>query len=80
MAAVPVRSDYSRLAKFPEVYYGQVTSKAPFFGGERAVTGRGSTQHIASLSADKTATSCVDGPRRAGGVRGDPELPFFGSS
>jgi hypothetical protein len=27
--------------KFPEVYHGQGISKAPFSGGERAVTGQG---------------------------------------
>lgn len=38
--------------------------------------GRGGTQHIASSSADDTATSCVSGPLRAGGVPADPELLF----
>lgn len=41
--------------------------------------GRGGTQHIASLSAGNTATSCVAGPLRTGGRKADPELPFFGS-
>ena len=41
--------------------------------------GRGGTQHIASSSADDTATSCVAGPQRAGGRKADPGLPFFGS-
>ncbi len=77
---VPVRSDFSRITKFPEVYHGQGISKAAFSGGERAVTGRGGTQHIGSLSAGKTATSCVAGPLRAGGVRRDPELRVFGSA
>ncbi len=39
--AVPVRSDFSRFTKFPEVYHGERISKAPFSGGERAVTGQG---------------------------------------
>ncbi|WP_368630269.1 hypothetical protein [Klebsiella pneumoniae] len=34
---------------------------------------------MASLSAGNTATSCVVGPLRAGGVRRDPELGVFGS-
>ena len=41
--------------------------------------GRGGTQHIASSSADDTATSCVAGLPGAGAVAADPELPFFGS-
>ena len=41
--------------------------------------GRGGTQHIGSLTAGKTATSCVAGPLCAGGVRRDPELGVFGS-
>ena len=41
--------------------------------------GRGRTQHIASQPAENTATSCVAGPLRAGGVRRDPGLTFFGS-
>ncbi|OLP11807.1 hypothetical protein AGG97_20245 [Klebsiella michiganensis] len=38
--AVSSGSDFSRLDKFPEVYHGQGISKAPFYGGERAVTGQ----------------------------------------
>ena len=38
------------------------------------------TPHIASQSADNTATSCVAGPLRAGAVPEDPELVFFGSA
>lgn len=34
---------------------------------------------MASKSAGNTATSCVAGPLRAGGVRRDPGLLFFGS-
>lgn len=34
---------------------------------------------MASFSAGNTATSCVAGPLRAGGVRRDPGLTFFGS-
>lgn len=41
--------------------------------------GRGRTQHIASQSAENTATSCVAGPQRAGGRKADPGLLFFGS-
>lgn len=41
--------------------------------------GRGGTQHIASSSADDTATSCVAGLPGAGAVAADPELVFFGS-
>lgn len=57
----------------------QGTGKAPFSGGERAVTGQGGTQHIASLAADNTAASCVIGLQRAVGTDGDPELPVFGT-
>ena len=39
--AVPYGSDFSRFTKFPEVYHGERISKAPFSGGERAVTGQG---------------------------------------
>ncbi|WP_411974160.1 hypothetical protein, partial [Salmonella enterica] len=39
----------------------------------------GGTQHIWSLTAGNTATSCVSGPLRAGGAESDPELPFSGS-
>ncbi len=39
--AVPVRSDFSRLTKFQEVYHGQGISKALNSGGERPVTGQG---------------------------------------
>lgn len=42
--------------------------------------GRGGTQHIASLSAENTSTSCVSGPLRGGGAESDPELVFFGSA
>lgn len=42
--------------------------------------GRGETQHIASLSAEDTATSCVTEPLRVGASVGDPELTFFGSA
>lgn len=41
--------------------------------------GRGGTQYIASISASNTATSCVAGPLRAGGVPADPEPPEIGS-
>ena len=41
--------------------------------------GRGGTQHIASSVAEYTATYCVMGPLRAGGVRRDPEQHLFGS-
>ncbi len=34
---------------------------------------------MASFSAGNTATSCVAGPLRAGGVRRDPGLGVFGS-
>ncbi|HBJ1160709.1 TPA: hypothetical protein LAQ42_004447 [Escherichia coli] len=34
---------------------------------------------MASLSAGNTATSCVVGPLRAGGVRRDPGQPEIGS-
>lgn len=37
--AFPVGSDFTRSAKFPEVYHGQGISKAPFPGGDRVVTG-----------------------------------------
>lgn len=35
---------------------------------------------MASLSAGNTATSCVVGPLRAGGVRRDPGLTEIGSA
>jgi hypothetical protein len=38
---VPVRSDFSVISPFPEVYHGQGISKAAFSGGEQAVTGQG---------------------------------------
>ena len=41
--------------------------------------GRGGTQHIASSSADDTATSCVAGLPGAGAVAADPEQPEIGS-
>lgn len=41
--------------------------------------GRGETQHIASSSADSTATYCVSSPLRAVVRKEDPELTFFGS-
>lgn len=41
--------------------------------------GRGETKHIASLSAEDTATSCVTEPLRVGASVGDPELKVFGS-
>lgn len=37
---VPVRSDFSRITKFPEVYHGYVLSKAAFHGAARPVTER----------------------------------------
>jgi hypothetical protein len=77
--AVPVRSDFLAYLYFPEVYHGEGISKAAFSGGERAVTWRGRTQHIASLSADNTATYCVAGPLRTGGAEEDPEPGVFGS-
>lgn len=77
--AVSGRSDFFAYNNFPEVYHGQGISKAAFSGGERPVTGQGGTQHIGSLTAGKTATSCVAGPLCAGGVRRDPELRVFGS-
>ncbi len=40
---------------------------------------RGGTQHISSLSTERTTISCVAGPLRAGGAESDPELPVFGS-
>ncbi|MER4314765.1 hypothetical protein J8973_27045, partial [Klebsiella pneumoniae] len=40
---------------------------------------RGVPQHIGSLPAEKTATSCVSGPLRAGGAEADPEPPEIGS-
>ena len=42
--------------------------------------GRGGTQHIASLLAGNTATSCVAGPLRAGGAEADPGPAEIGSS
>ena len=48
-------------------------------GGGGRSRGRGGTQHIASQSADNTATSCDAGPLRAGGVVEDPGLGVFGS-
>lgn len=42
--------------------------------------GRGGTQHIASSSADDTATSCVAGLPGAGAVAADPEQPEIGSA
>lgn len=41
--------------------------------------GRGGTQHIASFTAENTATSCVSWQLRAGVSEEDPELAFFGS-
>ena len=41
--------------------------------------GRGGTQHIASLLAGNTATSCGAGPLRAGGAPADPGPPEIGS-
>ena len=39
--AIPARSDFYVIPQFPEVYHGERISKAPFSGGERAVTGQG---------------------------------------
>ncbi|AYL49952.1 hypothetical protein CUC46_23935 (plasmid) [Citrobacter freundii] len=36
------RSDFLAYHNFPEVYHAEGISKAPFYGGERAVTGKGS--------------------------------------
>lgn len=41
LAAVLVRSDFSRSAKFSEVYHGQGITTPPFSGGEQAVAGKG---------------------------------------
>lgn len=41
--------------------------------------GRGGTQHIASFTAENTATSCVSWRLRAGVSEEDPELGVFGS-
>lgn len=40
-AAVPAGSDFSRIAKFSEVYHGQRISKALISGGEQAVREQG---------------------------------------
>ncbi|CAM4347488.1 hypothetical protein PLGE761_23410 [Pluralibacter gergoviae] len=39
--AVPVRSDFPAYHNFPEVYHGHGITTAPFYGGERPVTGQG---------------------------------------
>lgn len=41
--------------------------------------GRGGTQHIASFTAENTATSCVSWQLRAGVSEEDPELTEIGS-
>jgi hypothetical protein len=66
--AVSGRSDFPAYNNFPEVYHAHGISKAPFSGGERAVTGRGGTQHIAS-SQLRTPLHLVSGPLRAGGKK-----------
>lgn len=63
------RSDFSHLAKFPEVYHGQGISKASFRVVRGRSQGRGETQHIASLSAVNTATSCVFGRCASAGLK-----------
>lgn len=42
--------------------------------------GRGGTQHIASFTAENTATSCVSWRLRAGVSEEDPELTENGSA
>lgn len=79
LTAALAGSDFYVIPQFPEVYHAHGITTAPFQGGERPVTGQGGAQHIWSLTAGNTATSCVSGPLRAGGAESDPELPFFGS-
>lgn len=57
--AITVRSDFSVINGFPEVYRGYGISTARISGGERVVTGLGETQHIASSAADNATTSCI---------------------
>lgn len=57
--AVPAGSDFSLLAKFPEVYHGQGISKAAFSGGERAVTGQGrDTTYSVTVSGEHRYILC----------------------
>lgn len=77
---VPAGSDFSRSAKFPEVYHGYRISKAAFSGVIGRARGRGVAQHIASFSADNTATYCVSSSPRVVVWKEDPELTFFGST
>jgi hypothetical protein len=52
--AVPVRSDFYVISQFPEVYHGELISKALISGGERAVAGKGGvTQYVDENSSDR---------------------------
>lgn len=77
--AVSGRSDFLAYHNFPEVYHGQGISKAAFSGGERPVMGQGRDATYRVTLSWKTATSCVDGPLRAGGRKADPGPGVFGS-
>lgn len=57
--AITVRSDFSVINWFPEVYRGYGISTARISGGERVVTGLGETQHIASSAAENATTFCI---------------------
>ncbi|MEQ0113349.1 hypothetical protein ABLU99_24445 [Klebsiella sp. JN_Kp123] len=78
--AVPDGSDFSVISPFREVYHVEGTGKAPFSGGERAVTGQGRGTIYSVFSAADTATFYVERPLRAVGAEADPELVFFGSA
>lgn len=49
--AIPVRSDFSFISQFPEVYHGQRISKALISGVGRAVTGQGSATTYSVISS-----------------------------
>ena len=73
------RSDFSHLAKFPEVYHGQGITTPPFSGAERPISGQGRDTTYSVKEANNTAAYCVSWPLSAGRAPADPELPETGS-
>ena len=74
------RSDFLAYHNFPEVYHGHGITTAPFYGGERPVTGQGrDTTYSVTVSWKQRYILCQWVAARQRG-HGDPELVFFGSA
>lgn len=65
-----MRSDFLAYNRFPEVYHARGISKAPFFGGARAVAGQGvDTTYSVMSSLLYLYILCHGGVARRCGVR-----------